>query len=81
MLKWMGASTLAQRGEKVSPNMDFLLLALTDEGMKVGPRDDILCLSLDFQVVRISFFSPTRSASVALKSSSRLRHRASLNTL
>ena len=46
--------------------MDFLSLALADEGMKVGTRDDILCLSLDFQVARISFFSPTRSALVAL---------------
>ena len=80
MLKQMGASTLAQGGEKVSPNVDFLSLALADEGTKVGLRNGILCLSLDFQVVRISFFSPTRSASVALKSSSRLRYRASLNT-
>ena len=67
-------------GVKVSPKVDLLLLAPADEGVKVGPRDKVLCLSLDFQVVRMLSFSSTRSASVALKSSSESRHRASLNT-
>ena len=67
-------------GRRYHPNIDFLLLALTDEGMNVDPRDEVLCLSLDFQVVRMSFFRSIRSASVALKSSSELRCRTSLNT-
>ena len=77
MLEQMGFGTMALKGEKVSPNVDFFSLALVDEGMNVGPRDKVLCLSLDFQVARMSSFSSIRSASVALKSFSELRHRAS----
>ena len=80
MLEQMGAGAMALEGEKVSPNIDFLLLALADEGMNMGPKDEVLCLSLDFQVVRMSFFRSIRSALVVLKSSSELRCRTSLKT-
>ena len=81
MLEQMGASAVALEGEKVSPNVDFFFsLALVEEGMNMGPRDEVLCLSLDFKVVRISSFNSIRSVSVALRSSSELSFRASLNT-
>ena len=81
MLEQMGAGAVALEGEKVSPNVDFFFsLALMEEGMNVGLRDEVLCLSLDLQVVRISSFNSIRSASVALKSSSKSSFRASLNT-
>ena len=64
---------------KVSPKVDLLLLAPTDEGVNVGLRDEVLCLSLDSHMVRMSFFSFIRSASVALKSSNESRHRTSLH--
>ena len=48
--------------------------------MNVGPRDKVLLASLDFHMARISSFIATRSALVALKSSSKLRWRASWHT-
>ena len=68
------------RGVKVSPKVDFFLLAPTDEGLNIGLRDKVLCLPLDFHMVRMSFFKSIKSALVALKSSSELRCRISLNT-
>ena len=80
MLVWMGTDAVALEGVKVSPKVDFFLLAPTDEGVNVGPRDEVLCLSLDFHVVKMLLFRSIRSASVVLKFSSELRHRISLNT-
>ena len=71
---------MALEGVKVSPKVDLLSLAPTDEGVNVGPRDEVLHLSLDSHVVRMSFFSSIRSASVALKSSNESRCRTSLHT-
>ena len=76
----MGTGMVALEGEKVLPNVDFLSLAPAVEGTKVGLSVEVFCLSLAFKMERISSFSPFRSASVALKSSNELRHRASLNT-
>ena len=78
----MGAGAVVLEGwKKVSPKVDFFLLALTDDGTNVGLRDEVLRLSLAFQMERILSFSSIRSASVALKSCSESRCRASLNTL
>ena len=71
----MGTGAMALEGVKVSPKVDFFSLAPPDEGV-----NEVLWLSLDFHMVRMSFFRSIRSASVALKSSSELRHRISLNT-
>ena len=65
---------------KVSPKVDLLSLAPTDEGVNMGLRDEVLHLSLDSHMVRMSFFNSIRSTSVALKSSNESRHRTSLNT-
>ena len=65
MLVQMGTGTMALEEVKVSPKVDFFSLAPADEGVNVGPRDKVLCLSLDFHVVRMSFFRSIRSASVA----------------
>ena len=71
---------LAFERVKVLPNVEPFSLVLVDEGVNVGLRDKVLHLSLDPHVVRMSFFSSIKSTSVALKSSSELRHRTSWNT-
>ena len=74
------AYAMVLEGVKVSPKVDLFSLAPVDKGVKVGLRDKVLCLSLDSHIVRMSFFSSIRSASVALKSSNESRHRTSLHT-
>ena len=76
----MGAGAVAQEGEKVPPKVDFFSPALADDGINVGLRDEVLQLSLAFQMERMLSFSSIRSASIALKSSSESRHKASQNT-
>ena len=76
----MLADAMALERVKVSPKVDLFLLAPADKGVNMGPRDEVLCLSLDSHVVRMSFFSSIRSASVALKYSNESRHRTSLHT-
>ena len=76
----MGAGAVALEGEKVAPKVDFFSLAPADDRTKVALRDEVLCLSLAFQMERILSFSSLKSTSVALKSSSESRCRASLNT-
>ena len=70
---------VASLGIKVLPRVDPCPFESTDE-MNVGPRDEVLLVSLDFHMARISSFMAIRSASVALKSSSESRQRASLYT-
>ena len=72
---------VALLGIKVFPKVDPCSLESTDKEMNVGLRDEVLLLSLDFHMARMSFFMPIRSASVALKSSSESRWRASWHTL
>ena len=62
---------------KVFPKVDPCSLESADEEVNVGLRDEVLLLSLDFHVARMLFFMSIKSASVALKSSSKLRWRAS----
>ena len=79
----MVADTVVLEGEKVAPRVDFFFsLGPADDGMKVGLSDEVLHLALSFafQLERIFSFSSLKSASMALKSSSELRCRASLNT-
>ena len=62
---------------KVFPKVDPCSLESMDEEVNVDLRDEVLLLSLDFHVARMLFFMSIKSASVALKSSSELRWRAS----
>ena len=68
---------MALPGVKVFPKVDPCSLESTDKEMNVGLRDEVLLLSLDFHVARMLFFMSIKSASVALKSSKKLRSRAS----
>ena len=76
----MGTGVVALEHEKVLPNVDFFSLAPAVDGTKVDLNVEVFHLLLAFQMERISSFSSFRSTSVALKSSNKLRHRASLNT-
>ena len=64
-------------GVKVLPKVEPFSLAPVDEGVNVGLRDEVLHLSLESHMARMSFFRSIKSASVALKSSSELRHKTS----
>ena len=57
--------------------MDPCSLESMDKEVNVGLRDKVLLLSLDFHMARMLFFMSIKSASVALKSSSESRWRAS----
>ena len=64
-------------GVKVLPKVEPFSLVLADEEVNVGLRDKVLHLSLESHVVRILFFRSIKSTSVALNSSSELRHKTS----
>ena len=62
---------------KVFPKVDPCSLESMDKEVNMGLRDEVLLQSLDFHVARMLFFMPIKSTSVALKSSKKLRWRAS----